>query len=466
MKQSAQRIINGNPERLEEKPSQRLSFLKFFARYPILLLLFGPPIFRASDALKGVDTSQAHFDLWNIFQVGWLAVPTARAIFRLIFAQSLSIPKQIQAVLRLALFLGLLYLISAIYSPGRVVSAEFAILYFFTMICVVEFVVDVYRNPPNWVQCLFQLRLVAVLGLIIILLTLPFRPALVLNVIQGAGIRLLGGTVGNTALLGSVIAIISAYAFLHSLESKALSMFLFLVGLAATLITQWRGAEIALFLLFPILGFQWAKTSGRATYLFISGSIASILLAAVAVTAIGGDKVWKTFNRGQGVAAITSASGRTEMWSFAFTYCLKHPWGMGYVSGFRYLFTRALDFYFGNDVSRLGNCHNSFVQVLADAGWLALALYLVMNFRVVALAWRFAKKYVLVSFTTENGAPHAIRCALMLLFFCFVDGMDTSEFDIPLRQPFYFQCIIVAIILGACARMLMASRIRRPSLIR
>jgi O-antigen ligase len=465
MNQSAQWITNGIDERSERNLSRHFSSLKFLGRYPIFLLALGPPIFRATGANKGVDTSQAHFGFWNVIQVAWIALPTARAIIRLIFARSLHIPSQIQTVLRLAFFLGLLYMASVVYSPGRVVSAEFSLLYFATLICVVEFVVDVYRDPPNWVRCLFQLRRLAFFSLILVLGTLLYDPAMVLSVTD-AGLRLTGGAIGQMTLLGPLIAIISAYSFLHSLESKVQSAFSFLVGLAGTLITQTRGAEIALFLVLTFLGIQWSKKSGRATYSFISGLIASILVAVAAVAAFGGDRIWNVFNRGQSSAEITSFTGRTELWTYAFTYCIKHPQGMGYVAGFRYYFTRSLNFNLGSNVANLGTSHNAYVQVLADAGWLALLLYLIMNARIVALGWRFSGKQVLLTFASEGAAPHGIRCAMLLLLFCFMEGMESSVFNIPLQQSFYFQWIIVAIILGASTRMLVASRARRLSLVK
>jgi O-Antigen ligase len=466
MNPSAQRIINGKDEMFERIPSRHFSSLKFLMRYPMFLLAFGPPIFREHVNLRGLDTSQAHFDFWSIIQVAWIGVPTVRAVIRLIFAESLRVPRRVQTILRLAFFLGLLYLISVVYSPGRVISAEFSLLYFATIICVAEFIVDVYKEPPNWIECIFQLRRIAFIVLMIIVVILFFDPAMVLTAVPGEGIRLRGGAVGDTDLLGSVIALISAYTFLHSLEPKVKSTFFFLVGLAGTLATQGRGTVIALFFVLLFLGVQWAKTSGRTAFLFISGFIASILLSGLTLAVIGGGNIWKHISRGQETADLATASGRTEMWAFAFTNSLKHPQGMGYVAGFRNYFTNTLNLHFGSNVANLGNCHNSFVQVLADAGWLALALYLMMNVRILILGWRFATKRVVASLASENGAPHAIRCAMLMLLMFFIEGMESSDFDIPLRQAFYFQNIVVAIILGASARMLIAHRNRRPTFVR
>src|SRR5580698_3278499 len=159
MRQSARLMNNSESGLPAVYASRRLSALRFFLRYPIFLLAFGPPIFRVQTI--GTDTSQSHFDIWSVLQVGWISMISLRAIFRLTSARSILIPNQIRSILRLAFFLGVIFLASVAYSPGRLVSMEFSILYFMTLICVIEFIVDTYSDPPDWIQCLFQLRFVA-----------------------------------------------------------------------------------------------------------------------------------------------------------------------------------------------------------------------------------------------------------------------------------------------------------------
>jgi O-antigen ligase len=235
------------------------------------------------------------------------------------------------------------------------------------------------------------------------------------------------------------------------------------VGSAGTLIAQSRGTEIALFIVLAILSLGWAKKSKRSAYILIFALAASILLAAVVVGSIGGDRVWNAFNRGQDVAGIATASGRTEIWKFAIQYSLTHPLGMGYVAGFRNIFTHHFDLYFEGDVTHLGTTHNTFVQYLVDGGWLGFALFLIMSAKTFALGWRFVGKRFLVTLESERPTLHAIRCALLLLVFCFAEGMDSSIFNIPLQGAFYYQNIIVAIILGASTSMLILSRPRYTS---
>jgi O-antigen ligase len=440
------------------RPGKRLSFVNFLKRYPIFLLAFGPPIFRPHG---GIDATKGVIDFWAFFQVVFLAAISSRAIFRLMAVESILIPKQIRSILKYAFFLGLLYLASATYSPSRPVSAAYSILYILAWICVAEFLVDAYKNPPDWMQCLFSLRLISLLLLALAFLTLPFKPDMVMSFEPGIGIRIMGGTIAPVGSAASIIAIISAYTFLHSLESKGRSVVLFLVGLAGTLITQSRGAELALFLCLAILFAGWAKTSKRSAYIFISGFMAFVLFSGVVIGVAGGGRLWNTFNRGQDAAGIASASGRTDIWKFVIQYCIAHPQGMGYEAGFRVLFRDYVSPGILVVVSMIGNAHNTFLQVLADAGWLALAAYLIMMTKTVVLGWRFARKHIAAALAPNRAPLHALRCVLVLLILCFADGMNAADFGLPLRAAFYTQNLIVAIILGISANMIEISRAKK-----
>jgi O-antigen ligase len=255
-----------------------------------------------------------------------------------------------------------------------------------------------------------------------------------------------------------MMAIISAYAFLHSLESKARSVFFFLVGLTGTAITQVRGSELALLLSLVILVIGWANRSKRSAYLFITGFMASILLFVGIMGAVGGERIWSLVNRGQNLEGVKSASGRTDIWRFVIHYCMNHPQGMGYIAGFRIIFRQYFALGLQVNVQRIGNGHNSFMDILADAGWLALAIYLVIIIKIFRIGWRFTQKHTFMLLESDSASRHALRCALILLIFCLMLGMDTADFAVPLRGAFYMQNISIAIILGISAQMIAASR--------
>jgi len=459
MTQFAQRVGDIEAGFPAVQPPKPLSFLRFLLRYPIFLLAFGPPIFRPLDAYSGVDTSQAHFDFWSILQAGWIVSIASWSILRLAYAPSVLIPKQIQSILKYAVFLGVLFVISVTYSPGPAISAEFSILYFLTLSCIVAFIADVYWNPPDWMQCLFRLRLISLILLVAVLGALAVQPALVLIVIPGAGIRLLGGAVATMNAICPIIAIISAYCFLYSLESRAKSALLFVVGIVGLAITQVRGAEIALFIVLTVLVIGWGKTSKRAAYILISSFIISALIAVSVVASIGGDIIWRTFNRNQNTADMLTASGRTGVWMFVIQSSLTNPQGMGYIAGIRK--TRRPEYATNLHASlyNVGGTDNSFMEVLADAGWLALGFYLTMMIKTITLGRRLEKSQPAFGRSREETTTsRALGCALLLLFFCLLEGMEGSDFVTPLRQEFYLQNVILAVILGASTSRLIALR--------
>jgi hypothetical protein len=440
----------------EARPARRLSFLRLLLRYPIFLLAFGPPLFRSG----AIDATKGKIDLWSVLQVGLLSSIALRAIYRLAAPESILIPKQIRSVLKFAFFLGVLFLTSVTYSPSRMVSMAYAVLYFLTFACVVEFIVDVYRNPLNWMQCLLHLRFIALLLLALDFIVLPFNPNLILGFEEGAGLRFGGGGVGPVALICPMIAIISAFTFLHSLEPRRRSAFLFLVGLAGSLSLQSRGCSLALLLSLSILAFGWAKTGKRSAYILISGFMAFVLFFGVVMGEMGGGRIWTIVNRGESSQRIATASGRFDVWQFVIHYCLRHPQGMGYVAGFRMIFKDYHAVGMNLDPSHIGNAHNCYFQVLSDAGWLALAVYLTMLVKIVGMAWRFANKRAFPSGMPDSQCRESTECLMFMLVYLLAVGMDTSGPSVPLSAPFYWQNIIVALILGISANMILASRTR------
>jgi O-antigen ligase len=194
--------------------------------------------------------------------------------------------------------------------------------------------------------------------------------------------------------------------------------------------------------------------------------MASLLFSALILGMIGGNRLWNIFNRGQSAEGIATASGRTELWKFVIQYCSAHPQGMGYVAGYRIL--ERMHFSHGSlsNLVGLGNAHNTYVQVLSDAGWLALAVYLMILIRVIYLGWRFARAPALKTVASSSPPSHAIRCALVLLVFFLANGMASADYVVPLKTMFYWQNLIIAIILGVLARLLVSARAQQLNFFR
>ncbi|MGA2536513.1 MAG: O-antigen ligase family protein [Terracidiphilus sp.] len=429
--------------------------MRFFLRYPIFLLAFGPPEFKPP--IVGIDTSKAHFDAWNVIQVSWLSVVALRAILRLVGGRPILMTRQIRSVLKLAFILGFLFLASVAYSPGRVISAEYCFLYFLNLTCIVEFVSESYRKPPDWMQCIFQLRLVSTLLTATVLLTAFLAPTLV---IQGNN-RLMGGSVAAVPLYSPLIAITSAYSFLHSLEPRIRSGLFFLLGLGCTVATQTRGVEISLLAILAMAVIGWGKMRRQFAFIVASGLMAATLFSCVAIEVIGGPRIWQAFNRGQDTETLITASGRTGVWQDQILYCVSHPEGMGYIAGVRAFHRRDYATNLHAALTNIGGTDNSYIEVLTDAGWPALAIYLAILSRTIFLGWRFSRKREL------RGSPwlsasrcHPLRCSLLLLLFCLAEGTESSTYVIPMSGSFYCQNILLSIILGISTGMVIGSRSR------
>jgi O-antigen ligase len=450
------RLNNGNlSSDVKAQQPRHLSALMFFKKYPIFLLAFGPPLFRP---LKGIDITRGELDIWSYLQVGLIVLVSIPAILRLLYAESITIPAQVRSILRLAFFLGFLFLLSTIYTTSRFTTVSYSICYLLTLLCMVDFIAQANHTPPNWMQCIYQLRFVSFILLLVAIMALFIDPMFVMSVTQNEEIRFSGSNVAPVSVICPIIVIISVHSFLYRLESKVKSVLCFLVGMAGTLLSQSRGSELALVFALAIIGLFWAKAKRQTAYIFISGSLLFICLSGFLVGSIGAGRIWSIFNRGQDVRGIESASGRIEIWTYVIQYCITHPWGMGYIAGFRTLFRNYYSLWLTVDVTHIGGAHNSFIQVLADAGWLALAVYLIMIVKVIAIGWRAAKVSSSASMEFVSTFSHMMACAMALLFFCLVNGMTTTDFIVPLRASFYFQNIIIAIILCAFAKMIYASR--------
>jgi hypothetical protein len=131
---------------------------------------------------------------------------------------------------------------------------------------------------------------------------------------------------------------------------------------------------------------------------------------------------------------------------------------MGYIAGIRTFHGGIFAENLHASLSKGGGIDSAYLETLADAGWLALGFYMIMIVKTFALGLRFAKKHTFEGRIQYGAFRHPLRCALLLLLYCVVEQMEGPDFVLPLRQAFYVQNIIIAIILGASASMLFAAR--------
>jgi len=150
---------------------------------------------------------------------------------------------------------------------------------------------------------------------------------------------------------------------------------------------------------------------------------------------------------------------------FVLQSSISNPQGMGYIAGIRK--TRRPEYGSNLHASlyKVGGTDNSYFEVLADAGWLAIAFYLTMIIKTLVLGRRLEKKQAQIGTPgVDSATAHALRCAILLFIYCLLEQMEGSDFVTPLRQEFYLQNVIIAVILGASTSMLVALRPRSSAL--
>jgi hypothetical protein len=134
---------------------------------------------------------------------------------------------------------------------------------------------------------------------------------------------------------------------------------------------------------------------------------------------------------------------------------------MGYIAGVRAFHRRDYATNLHAALTNIGGTDNSYMEVLTDAGWPALAIYLAILSRTIFLGWRFSRKRELPGSPWLSASRcHPLRCSLLLLLFCLAEGTESSTYVIPMSGSFYCQNILLSIILGISTGMVIASRSR------
>jgi hypothetical protein len=201
-----------------------------------------------------------------------------------------------------------------------------------------------------------------------------------------------------------------------------------------------------------------ARKSRRAAYIFCFAFAALIVVAGVVVSAAGSERILTAINRGQDIEGVETLSGRTRVWESLIQYSIAHPQGMGYIAGIRTFWRVASAGSMHEALNNVGGTDSAYMETLADAGWLALAFFLITIGKIAALGLRLSKNAVSGALARDRITRHGLRCALLLLLLCVQEGLESSEFVVPLRGAFYLQEVIVAIILGASVSILLSSR--------
>jgi O-antigen ligase len=148
------------------------------------------------------------------------------------------------------------------------------------------------------------------------------------------------------------------------------SLLIIALLLACVVLTRERGSIVATFAAVGLMIFSLERTP-RLRVAILTG----LIMGCVVLGTVGNDLFRSLVLRGQSPSALSSLSGRTEIWAIAFGYFARSPLvGAGYLAG------RSI--YLAN-ISYGGRSHNAFVEVAVSLGLVGLCLYGLLFLRMI-----------------------------------------------------------------------------------
>ncbi|MEQ1438044.1 O-antigen ligase family protein [Fontimonas sp. SYSU GA230001] len=418
----------------------------------MLLIASGPPMLR--DERRGALASlQGQIDAWILWQLAVYALAGGLALLYLAGPLRRGVHRRNGPLLALSGFLCLLFATSSLWSPSIVATLSMSLLLGLAMLVTAQFASTGARLDHGALDLLGALRLLAgvLMGLVMLAYLTDQR-----GIVQWVptGIRVRGGRLGVQQTLGPTVFVISLYFLAFGLRNRATELFWIAFSLAAVWMARTRAAYVTVAIGALGVWVLWIRTHPERRRLMqkllLTSIVASILLALVA--AFSG-LLQATWYRGGSADSVTTLSHRTTVWSWTFREIAERPWGFGYSTGFRNMFlnidavTSDAYRYEGLLVERIGEAHNSHLEVLVAAGWTGFAIYLGILGIVVHRGVR-----VLRMRGISAELRHGARVAMILLAMFMVDGMTTSSYALPTRQPFGILLFVIGLVLIIEAR--------------
>jgi hypothetical protein len=422
--------------------SSKLGIRSFF-QYPLLLLLLGPPVIRVELREASASASGA-FDAWVLLQVAFYAVLGVRSVWYLHRTRQRRQVRGFWTFVKMSVALSVLLILSSAYSPEPKLTFAYGILFLCGQLIVFQFVAQASCEDVPLLALMAKARTIAIgLAVLVGAVALVSIRAAGGVYIPEAGFRILGGSVAPMPVLGQVIFAVSFYFMLFKLEPFRKSLFCLAVGIAVLAIAQTRSTYIVVVLAFAYVLCMWMKTSKSARLQFFAIIFLLPVLIGAGVSALGGDRVYQVLTRGQSEEGLKTLSGRTYVNDFVLHTVAQSPQGIGYVAGFRSRFMALRDSSAPLDPTRIGNAHNMYFEVLAGAGWLALATFIAL----LALIARHALQKRTPDFM-RTARWHVRNLAWILFLSMLVLGLFSSEFVLPARACFGYFWFAVGMIMS------------------
>lgn len=355
---------------------------------PIVLLYFGPPVFRfetrpASASLEGA------VDIWNLFRVGWWAAVGLLAVYSLIRRRRVAIQviRDHPVTVVSASLLILCMLLSTAFAPSALFTAANAAMMAILTVAALDLAVRIRAGSATAGTLLQGLLGTAFVLATIIVAMLPVFPEAVSNGMSGDEIRVEGGWIADTTLLGLTVLVCGA--FLVSGVRRGVRGLAYLAVPASfglLLLSRSRTVYLAAGIAMLAWGIVWlGKVEWRRAVRaigIVSLAIAMALGSSAGLLALGESKAFDEIGTYlvRDASTLSTMSGRTTIYSVLLNQVPEHLLGSGYSAGPRaQLLASARELLAGNVIaSRIGNAHNAYLELLAGAGLMALATFMVL----------------------------------------------------------------------------------------
>ena len=416
-----------------------------YASLPILWLYLGPPILRPVTERGAMESLAGDFDAWNVFRVAWwmlFAFVAMVAIYQHRQHVREFVRSMPQLVLWVFAFVSSLAVSSA-FSPAPLFTLANAGLMLMLVVASFDLGLRIFARTIDLETVLRGLYVISVGLLAAIVINLFVDPDSLLGV-AGLGFRIGGGFIGDTALLAATVVFLSLYFLMRARGWKAAwYVIATIASLVLLVMTRTRTAYIGVALGGGLFALQWLVLVAPRVRAVALGAIL-IGVGLVPPTIVVVDAVTGASTVEQAAhylvrdpRSLTTVSGRTTITGILFEQVASQPWGLGYSAGPRLLLQSSYSELgeHGVHAERIGNAHNTFLEMLGGSGVLGLFVYLAL------LTW--------VGLNMFRVSARGMVVVRALFVYVVVAGLTSSNGVLPFFQASVLTWFVVGAVAGA-----------------
>lgn len=420
---------------------------EWFLLLPSLLMVFGPPVWRAHGSRSLSASAAGRVDFFVLLQLGVYGFAAALIVLQLLsWREQRLLPRQMLFwIVALAAVPAFMYM-STINAPSVVLTITMSTLFAIGLAAAVFTAMCIGSGQIRFEFALEAFFRINVILVVLVLLTNVVAPSAV-NVFSQGQWRVKGNDVADMSLAASMTLIYAAYLYMRTGRAIWPSV-LALLGSVAIVMPDIRiayGATLAGLLL--LFGFSVLIRDNAQLLAGLRASLLgpAMLLAPLLVVLIAGfysDELYSALTRDK-PEALSTLSGRTLIWDWV---SRNADWliGHGFVSGFRHDFQhlgvgefRGLLLQSLNP-RRIGSAHSVYYELVYGLGWMAGTLALVILAAVIFPSLRALR-------SADHFQHLMVRAlALVVTVFCFTQ----SSFLMPPSHNFGVLMFVIALALG------------------